>query len=443
MALGGGKFASMDKSLPGAYINTISAPKDISIVGDNGIVAIAIEHDYGNNGEIIAIKPEDFREDSLMLFGYSLFDEKLKGLRELFENAKLVYVYILNKTTKATNTYATAKMGGARGNDITIKVQPNIEDPSKKDVITMMDYVVVDTQTVTRREELVDNAFVTFTKSGTLNDTAGDKLKSGANGTVTNAEHADFLKKLETLSFNAIACMSTTKTLQQIYISYTKRMRDEIGLKFAIVLCEASDLSGDKTLYDYEGVVVVKNKVKGTSVKGNELVPFTSAIYANAPIGKSNLNKKYTGEYEVITDFTQNQLKALVKEGMFVYHQVGDSVRVLEDVNGLITYSDTKGMEFRDNQVVRVTDALAQADARAFNSSYLGVVNIDKAGIESFENKVIEIRDYFMNKGALVGYDRETVKVEKVEGQRGAIKVTSSVIPAECFRQLYLTSYVR
>ena len=132
MALGGGRYSTMDKSLPGAYINTVSASKGLSLIGQNGVVAIAIEHSFGNQGELVAIRPEEFREDSLTILGYSLFDEKLKGIRELFENSKLVYFYVLNKTTKASNDIATAKKGGLRGNDITIKIQNNIEDPSKK-----------------------------------------------------------------------------------------------------------------------------------------------------------------------------------------------------------------------------------------------------------------------------------------------------------------------
>lgn len=446
MALGGGRYSTMDKSLPGAYINTVSASKGLSLIGQNGVVAIAIEHSFGNQGELVAIRPEEFREDSLTILGYSLFDEKLKGIRELFENSKLVYFYVLNKTTKASNDIATAKKGGLRGNDITIKIQNNIEDPSKKDVITMLDYIVIDKQTVSASSELSDNALVAFKKEGVLSETAGTKLSGGTDGAVTNAEHNDFLKKLETMSFNAICCMATTKVLQQIYISYTKRMRDEIGLKFATVLCEASDISDDKEMYDYEGVVVVKNKVKAQdSIKGNELVPFTAGIYANVDLGKSNLNRLYTGEYEIDTDFTQYQLKNLVKEGRFVYHRVGDTVRVLEDVNGLISTTKEKGQEFKDNQVVRVTDALAIADAKAFNEMYLGVVNMDKEGIESYENKVVEVREIFLKARALESYDRDSVKVERVEADniRGAVKVSSVVTPAECFRQLYLTNYVR
>lgn len=442
MALGGGKFTAMDKSLPGAYINSISAARSMSIVGDNGIVAIAIEHDFGNTGELIELKPSDFKEDSLIHLGYNLFDDKLKGLRELFENSKLVYLYILNNTTKATNDFATAKKGGARGNDITIKIQPNIEETSKKDVITLLDGIIIDRQTVKSASELVDNQIVEFKKEAQLTDTAGTTLKTGANGVATVADHTTFLSKIETLNFNALGCMGTTKDIQKVYVAFTKRLRDEVGLKFGTIMAEATDLSGEN-IYDYEGVVVIKNQIKGTGKKGNELVPFTTAIYSSVELGKSNLNRQYTGEYEINTDYTQSQLKALTKSGRFVYHKVGDTVRVLEDVNSLVTINDEKREEFKDNQVIRTIDALALADAKAFNELYLGKVNIDKAGLESYENKVIEIRDYFLNNRALEDYDKASVKVERVEGIRGAIKVDCIVTPPQCFRQLYLTNYVR
>lgn len=448
MALGGGTFTNTDKTLPGAYINTISASRTMNLVGDNGIVAIAIESDFGNQGEILKIKPSDFREDSLNLLGYNLFDEKLKGLRELFENSKLVYLYILNKTTKAENEYAIAKKGGIRGNDIIIKVQNNVDDPSKKDVITMLDYIVIDRQTVRTASELQDNSLVEFKKSSELEITIGTSLASGNNGGVTNAEHQDFLNKIETLHFNVLACMATTKELQKLYINFTKRLRDYIGLKFQTVMCEAHDWREsdfDSNMYDYEGVIVTVNKVRGSNVKGNELIPFTAGISASADLGKSNLNKTYTGEYEIIADYTQSKLKELIKKGRFVYHVVGDELKVLEDINGLMTTTKTKQSEFKDNQVVRVLDALAMADAKVFNDDYLGKVNIDTAGIESYTNRLIDVRNAFVSKGALKEYDSNSIVVKKIESEdvRGAVTVESVVTPAECFRQLYLTNYVK
>lgn len=444
MALGGGTFTTTDKILPGAYINSVSAARSLSLTGANGIVAIAIEHSWGNAGEVLTLTPKEFREESLTYLGYELFNDKLKGLRELFENSKLVHIYILNNTTKASNSIATARKGGSRGNDIVIKIQKNLDNPSKKDVITMIDFIEVDKQTVANAGELQPNAFVTF-KNVELTEKAGEKLAGGTDGSVTNGDHQAFLTKIETMTFNSIACMATTKELQKLYIAYTKRMRDDIGLKFATVMCEASDIGGDSQIYDYEGLVVVKNKVKAGTVKGNELIPFTAAIYANAKLGKSNLNRQYTGEYEVITDFAQAELTKLKKAGKFVYHSVGDTVRVLEDINGLITTTSTKGAEFKDNQVVRILDALAIADARVFNEMYVGKVNIDTAGKESYLNKIIDVREEFLKEGALKDYDKASIEIVEIndEDVRGAVKVDSHVTPAECFRQLYMTNYVR
>ena len=94
---------------------------------------------------------------------------------------------------------------------------------------------------------------------------------------------------------------------------------------------------------------------------------------------------------------------------------------------------------------MRVLDALAIADARVFNEIYVGKVNIDTAGKESYRDKVIDVRKEFLKQGALKDYDKDSIQVVEINNDnvRGAIKVDSIVTPAECFRQLYLTNYVR
>lgn len=440
MALGGGTFKNMDKPLPGAYVNNVSAAKNLDLTGLHGIVAIALEWDYGNKGDLIKLKSGDFSILCKQALGYDLWDEKLKGIRELVENTTEVYFYILNDNKKASNTHAEAKKGGTRGNALAIRIQTNVDDPSKKDVITLLDNETVDKQIVSEKTELVDNEFVKFKKTVELEDVVKSELSGGTNGDVVVKDHQTFLARMETVSFNTLACLSLDKEIQKLYVAYTKRMREDVGLKFATIL-KLIDAPGEE-LYNHESIVAIENKVLDKGAKGNELVYFTAAIYASTPFGKSNLNKKYTGEFKVNTEYTQGQLTQLAKEGKFVYHQVGDEVRVLEDINSLTTFTEEKGEEFKENQVVRIVDALAIEDAIVFNTMYLGKVNINKSALESYENKVRDIREHFVDEGALVDYDKD-IKVEKVEGVRGAVKVTSGVRPAECFRQLYATNLVR
>lgn len=439
MALGGGTFRNMDKPLPGAYVNNVSAAKNLDLSGVHGVVTIALDWNYGNKGDLMRIKSGHFSILCKQALGYYLWDEKLKGIREMVENSTEVYFYILNDNEKASNTHAEAVKGGSRGNALAIRIQPYVDDPQRKEVITLLDNDVVDKQIVSKKEDLVDNAFVKFKRTAELEDTAKSELKGGSDGEVAVKDHQEFLARMETISYNAMACLSLDKEVQQLYIAYTKRMREEVGLKFATIM---KRINKADDIYDHEGVITVENQILDKGAKGSELVYFTSAIYASAPLGKSNLNRKYTGEFKINTDYTQAQLATMITEGKFVYHRVGEDVRVLEDINSLVSFTEDKGEEFKENQVVRIVDALAIEDAIRFNTMYLGKVNINKSALESYENKVREVREHFVQEGALVEYDKE-IKVEKVDGVRGAVKVTSGVRPAECFRQLYATNIVR
>lgn len=77
---------------------------------------MALELDWGTNEEIFTIETEDFQRNSLKILGYDYTHEKLKGLRDLFHNAKTLYAYRLNSGNKATNAFATARYSGVRGN---------------------------------------------------------------------------------------------------------------------------------------------------------------------------------------------------------------------------------------------------------------------------------------------------------------------------------------
>ena len=142
---------------------------------------MAIEMDWGKDGEIIEVTSESFAKDSMKIFGYDYSNEKLKGLRDLFKNIKKAYFYRLNTGNKATVDIATAKCSGTRGNDIRIVVAKNIDDETKYDVITYLGTKEVDKQTVEQFSELVENDYVTFTMES-LQVTAGKNLTGGTNG---------------------------------------------------------------------------------------------------------------------------------------------------------------------------------------------------------------------------------------------------------------------
>ena len=56
---------------------------------------------------------------------------------------------------------------------------------------------------------------------------------------------------------------------------------------------------------------------------------------------------------------------------------------MLEDINTLLTLSDTKGERFSENQTIQVCDQIANDVALMFGQKYLGTVPNDASGRSS------------------------------------------------------------
>ena len=135
----------------------------------------------------------------------------------------------------------------------------------------------------------------------------------------------------------------TDDTTRGLFNSFVKRLRDEMGIKFQLVLYQYASA-------DYYGTISVKNKVLDDGWSEASLVYWVTGASAGCEVNKSNQNKIYNGEFAVDTDYTQTDLKKAIKAGEFTLHKVGSDVRVLEDINTMVTTSDTQGDVFKDNQ---------------------------------------------------------------------------------------------
>ena len=237
MALGGGTWLTQNKVLNGAYINFISAARASTNLSDRGYVALPMELDWGPDEEVFTVTQEDFQKDCLKVFGYSYDSDKLKGLRDLFKNATVLYAYKLNKGVKASNKFATAKYSGVKGNDIKIVITTDIDEGSKYNVTTLYGNKEIETQTVAAIKDLVPNDYIGEWKSEALEATAGIALEGGTNGeAVTGTEYQAFLDAIEAYNFNTLGCLSTTDQIKSLFVAFTKRLRDEVGAKFQTVL---------------------------------------------------------------------------------------------------------------------------------------------------------------------------------------------------------------
>lgn len=428
--LGRGTFVSQNKKLPGTYINFVSATKATAATSERGVAAMALNLDWGPDKEIFKITNEDFVNNTLKTLGYAYSDDKLKGLRDLFLNITTLYAYRLNSGDKASCKYATAKYSGIRGNDITIVISKNVDDDNKYDVTTVLGTKTVDEQTVSSAEELTNNDYVVFNTEETLEVTAGTILSGGTNGESTGDSHQEFLSKLEAYSFNAVGCDSEDSATSTLYATFIKRMRENVGTKCQAVLYNTNS--------DYEGVV---NVVNTTEESNTGLIYWVTGIIAGCAINKSNTNKSYDGEYTVNTDYTQTELEDGIDAGKFMLHKVGDEVRVLKDINSLVTTDTDKNDDFKSNQTIRVIDQVATDVAAVFNDKYIGKIQNNEAGRVSLWNDIVLLFKDYQTMQAIENFSTDDITVE-IGNTKESVVIDASVEPVNSMEKLYMSVVV-
>lgn len=431
--LGGGTFTAQNKILPGSYINFVSLSRANASLSDRGIVTMPLSLDWGESGKVIEVTNADFQKNALKLFGYDYSHDKMKGLRDLFLNARTLYAYRLNGAgEKATCTYATAKYAGTRGNDLKIIIAKNADDNSKWDVKTVLGTTIVDEQIgVANAAALINNDYVDFKTDATLAVTAGTVLTNGTNSEVNGEAYQGYLDKIESYTYNIMGVATTDNTIKNLIVAFVKRMRDEVGAKFQAVL---HDIAAD-----YEGVINVVNDVEAdNNFDKSSIVYFMAGIEANCAINKTCLNKVYNGEFEVDTDYTQSQLEDAIKNGKLILHNVNNEVRILEDINSLVTTSDNKGEIFKNNQTIRVADQIANDIAVLFNTKYLGNVPNNESGRISLWTDIVKHHTQLQEIGAIEDFSDENVTVLAGES-KSSVVIDDVITVINAMSQLYMT----
>ena len=438
MALGGGTFTTQNKILPGTYINFTSATRASATLSDRGIVAMPFVSDWGKENEVITVTAQEFMKNSISLFGYDYTHPQMQMFREIFKHAKILLGYRLNSgAEKAKNDIATAVYGGARGNALSIIVENDVDGGYI--VKTLLDNIEQHKQIVSTAEELQNNDFVVFNKQAELQPTANMPLTGGTDGQGRTGEnYQKFLDKIEKYSFHALGCNTDEKTIIDLFVAFTIRMREQQGVKFQTIVYRAENA-------DNEGVISVENKLLNVdeNLFGEfSLVYWLTGAVAGCEVQKSLTNMVYDGEYDIDTDYTQMQIENAVEKGKLIFHNVGDDVRVLKDINTLVTVTPQKSEHFKSNQIVRVLDQIGNDIATLFYSKYLGKVQNNYAGRIAFWNDIVDYYNQLQRIEAITDFISDDVIVEQGENKDSVVVVTN-VAPVQAMEKLYMTVIVK
>lgn len=439
--MAGGVWTSQNKIRPGAYINFESA-RPVSIeVGDRGIATLAMELDWGAEDKLIEVTLGDLiGGNALALIGLMASDEKALLANLALQNAAVLKIYKLNKGgEKATlkngdNMDITAKYAGAFGNKIAIIITPD-NDGEQMNVQTYANGYLADVQRVSKVEDLVENAFVTFSGSGEIVEMSSTLLSGGTSGTVTeeSTEYDKYFKLLRVSKWNTLAITVDDDTIKDSTISFIETMREDEGKYVQAVIANYAEA-------DYEGII---NNVNGVVMNDKEITAaqfcaWVAGANAGAEIVESITGKVVTGATSITDLKTNSEIVEGLKNGQFLLSLNQDgAVKVEKDINSLHTFTE-KSYIFSKNRVIRELDEIGSGIERIWETTYLGKVTNNENGRTLFKSSIIDYLTELQNRGAIDEFDSNSIIVEAGD-DIDAVIASIAIKPLDSMEFLYMT----
>ena len=441
MTMAGGTWSSQNKVLPGVYIRFKAGTSLGLTVGERGTATICEPMSWGPVAQVMEIAAG---ADMTPYTGYDITAPQNRFLQEIFKGTNrtsapttlLLYRPTASGSAQAKVTTgsltATALYPGARGNDISVVITELTDPESSFLVTTVVDGVIVDQQTAAQVSDLAANNWVTWSGSGALTATTGVSLAGGLDGTVQSAAYSAYLQAIEPYAFDVMIYDgddSIVLTALQLFII---RVNDENGQYCQ--LCAA-----EMTNPDSRYIINVNSPV--TLSDGTELTPQQVTWWAGGASAGAEYYQSLTyATYPnaVSTDMlTNSQFVSELQAGNFVLFAEDGVVKVQQDINGLITYTEYIGKVFHKNRVVRLCNTIANSIFQQFSQNFIGVVNNNAAGRARFKTAIVGLMQDIQNNQGIQNFSPDDIEV--LPGQEiDAIVVNVAIQAVDSVEKIYM-----
>ena len=442
--MAGGTWMSQNKVQPGVYINTKSRGNLSANIGEKGIVAIAEPLSWGPCEVMQTIIPG---EDLTPYIGYDVTNEKAMFLREMMKGSDttpgpikiLLYRPKGTGSVKASGTIGaltvTALYEGIRGNDITMIIQEDPDTESTYVVSTVVDGRIVDEQTVTEISGLTANAWVTFSGTGnTFTKTAGTALTGGKDPVIANADYSAFLTALEKYTFDVVVYDGSEPVVLQAYASFVKRISERVGQKCQAVVAGAKGC-------DSEWVISVGNGVKltdGTTLTPQQATWWLGGAEAGAPYNQSLTYARYPNAVEASPKLTDAEIEEAIQDGMIVFIDTYDTVKVCTDINTLTNFTVEKQKCFAKNRMMRVLNQFCNDVYKQFSLYYIGKTNNNDDGRNLLKGWIVGYLNEMQANGGVQNFEPDDVEVA-AGNEIDAVVVNVAIQPVDSIEKIYMT----
>lgn len=438
----GGIWTSQNKVLPGVYIRFKTGQATGLTVGERGIVTICEPMSWGPVGQVT---PVTLTTDMTPITGYDITAPQNQFLQEMFKGTNrtsapttiLLYRPSASSSAQATVTTgsltATAVYPGARGNDITIVITELTEPESTFTVSTVVDGAIVDQQTAAEVTDLVNNAWVTFSGSGALAATTGAALTGGADGTVQSAAYSAYLTAIEPYKFDIMVYDGTDSTVQTALLAFIERVNENNGQYCQLV---ASGLSNPNSRYviNADSPVTLSD---GTELTEQQVTWWLGGAEAGARYNESLTYAQYPGAVST-TMQTVDQFSQAVQAGNLVLFAEDGVVKVMQDINSLVSYTEDIGEVYSKNRVMRLCNTIANDIFQQFSANFIGVVNNNEQGRARFQAAIVGYLQQIQDNQGIQNFTAEDVEV--LAGTAiDAIVVNVAIQAVDSVEKIYMT----
>ena len=252
-------------------------------------------------------------------------------------------------------------------------------------------------------------------------------------GTDNGKTATDVVNAFESYEFNVLCAYTSVASDITQYMTSVKDWRDELGKKCQVVVY-------NQTNPDHEGVINVVSTIEEGDAFA--LTAWVAGAEAGCAINQSCTNMLYDGEHTIVVNKTQKELETCIENGQVAFHNVYGEIRLLEDVNSLVTVTVDKGEDFKSNQTIRIIDQIANDIAKLFNTKYLGKIPNNASGRASLWADIVKHHRELEKIEAIESFDSALVKVEQGHTKKSVI-VTDVITVVNSMAQLYMTVVVQ
>ncbi len=342
----------------------------------------------------------------------------------------------------------TAKNVGANGNKIGITIAENTTDPSKYDLTVAVDGVIQETfaelKDVAGFVAVASNLVTITNPSGTtITTTTNELLEDGADAGLSS--YSSYREELKYKQFNVCAIMVTSEKANKTIIDIVNKRIAASNKRLV------EGIVFNKPMLNNDHIVSVEQGIECDqfTITTELNIPLVASMRAGCPLNESLTDYNLTelvGARKIINpinDDDDTELENAIAQGRFVYKYEEDgTVRVLQDINTLVNFTDDKPKGYRKNRHIAILDYLVNEERRMAHDGIIGKFSNVQEKRNIIAARYITIFKELYDMTAIKEYDPLTDLRVNMGADIEVVKIDQTVRPTDSIEILDCTTNV-